>query len=89
MSQLGKTNTMAVVSLVFGVLGWTALPLIGSIIAIITGNTARREIIQSGGVEEGDGLAKIGILLGWLFIALLLSLFVLLFLVYFIAAFLA
>ena len=69
MSQLGRTNTLAVISLVFGILGWTALPLIGGIVAIITGHIARKEIRQSGGVEEGDGLATAGIVLGWVSIA--------------------
>lgn len=72
MSQLGKTNTMPVVSLVFSIMGWTALPLIGSIVAIITGYKARKEIQQSGGVDEGDGLATAGIILGWIPITILL-----------------
>ena len=69
MSQLGRTNTLAVISLLFGILGWTALPLIGGIVAIITGHIARKEIRQSGGVEDGDGLATAGIVLGWVSIA--------------------
>ena len=63
---------MAVISLVFGILGWTALPLIGTITAIITGDIARKEIARSGGAEEGDGLALAGIILGWAQIVLLL-----------------
>ncbi len=59
------TSTLAVVSLVAGILGWTLLPLIGSLGAIITGHMARREIRHSAGSIEGDGLAIVGLVLGW------------------------
>ncbi len=58
------TNTMAVVSLVSAVISWFAIPLLGAIVAIITGHMARGEIRKSG--EGGDGLAIVGLVLGYL-----------------------
>jgi hypothetical protein len=61
-----KTNTMAIVSLVAGIVGWTVMPLLGSIVAIIAGHMARGQIRRSNGMEEGNGLALIGLVLGYL-----------------------
>ena len=65
-----KTSTLAIISLVAGILGWTLLPFLGSIGAIITGHMARGEIRRSNGALEGDGLALIGLVLGWLSVAI-------------------
>jgi hypothetical protein len=54
------------VSLVAGILGWTLLPLIGAVVAVIAGHIARREIDESHGSLEGDTLALIGLGLGYL-----------------------
>jgi hypothetical protein len=62
----GKTNTLAIISLVAGIVGWTAMPLVGSIAAIITGHMARAQIRASHGVEAGDGFALGGLVLGYL-----------------------
>jgi hypothetical protein len=77
-----KTSTLAIISLVAGILGWTLLPFLGSIGAIITGHMARGEIRRSNGALEGDGLALIGLVLGWLsvVISVLGILFIFLFL---------
>jgi len=60
-----KTSTLAIISLISGILGWTIAPFLGSLAAIITGHMARGEIRRSGGTLEGDGLALIGLILGW------------------------
>ncbi|MBV2207936.1 MAG: DUF4190 domain-containing protein [Thermomonas sp.] len=65
-----QTSTLAVVSLVFGILGWNLLPFIGSVVAVITGHMARKEIRQSAGQLEGDGLAVAGLVMGYLIIGL-------------------
>jgi len=65
-----QTNTLAIVSLVSGILGWTLLPWLGSIVAIITGHMARAEIRRNLDTMEGDGLAIGGLVLGWTMIAL-------------------
>ena len=63
-------SNMAVVSLIAGILGVSLFPLLGSVIAIITGMMARREIRESGGALGGDGLATAGLVLGWIGVGL-------------------
>ena len=59
-----QNSALAIVSLVSGILGWTILPLIGSIVAVITGHMARKEIRQNPALD-GDVMAVIGLVLGW------------------------
>ena len=75
-----RTNQMAVISIATGVASWVLLPIIGAVVAVVTGHIARREIRQTG--ESGDGLAIIGLVLGYahLLVALLIVGFILLFL---------
>lgn len=65
MSAVRQTSTLAIVSLVSGILGWTLLPLLGTLAAIITGHMARGEIRRMPDRLEGDGLAVAGLILGW------------------------
>ena len=65
-----QTSTLAVVSLVFGILGWILLPWIGSLVAIVTGHMARGEIRRSPGALDGDGMAIAGLVLGYAMFAL-------------------
>jgi len=60
------TSTMAVVSLVAAILGFSALPLIGGVVALITGYAARKETRSTPPTATGDGLATAGIVMGWL-----------------------
>jgi hypothetical protein len=64
------TNDKALISLIAGILGVTLLPLIGSIVAVITGGMAKREIRDSAGAYGGDGMATAGLVLGWIGIGL-------------------
>lgn len=66
------TNTEAVASLIFSLL-W--IFGIGSIAAIIFGHYAIREIRRTG--ERGDGLAKAGLILGYLGAAPMILIFIL------------
>lgn len=61
-----STSTTAIVSLACGIAAWTLLPIVGAIFAVITGHQARREIERSGGTLEGEGLATVGLILGYL-----------------------
>jgi uncharacterized protein involved in response to NO len=65
-----KTSTMAIISLIAGITGWSILPFLGSIVAIITGHMAQSEIKKSGGKITGKGMAVAGLILGYLSIAL-------------------
>lgn len=61
-----RTSGTAVASLVFGVLSWFALPVIGAILAIVLGHSARGEIRRApSGTVDGDGMAIAGLILGW------------------------
>ena len=63
-----ETNGLAVASLLLGVL-W--IWWIGSVLALVFGYRARRQIKNSGGSQKGSGLAAAGIVLGWIGIAIL------------------
>ena len=69
-APIRQTSALAIVSLVAGVLGWTLLPFLGSIAAVVTGHMARSEIRRAPDRLEGDGLAIAGLVLGYLSIAL-------------------
>lgn len=58
------TSTQAIVSLVFGILSLWPLPIAGSIVAIVIGYFARREISSANGQLGGSRQALIGIALG-------------------------
>ena len=63
-----ETNGSAIVAVVLGVLWFAG---IGSVLALVFGYRARREIKSSGGSQKGSGLATAGIILGWIGIAVL------------------
>jgi len=64
-----RTNGLAIASMVLGIL-W--LYWIGSILALILGYLALREIRQTPGTFEGKGMATAGVILGWVGVATLL-----------------
>jgi len=65
-----STNSLAVTSLVLGILSYLLLPFVGAIGAVITGHMARSQIRMSGGTQEGDGMALAGLILGYVHFAL-------------------
>ncbi|MBA4376206.1 MAG: hypothetical protein C0401_08555 [Anaerolinea sp.] len=66
-----KDSALAIASLVSGLVGWTFIPLLGAIAAIITGHLAKKEIRDSGGALSGDGMALAGLILGYVQIGLI------------------
>ena len=56
-----KRSYLGITSLLLSLAGFTILPVVGSIAAILTGNTALKEP-----AGENDGFAKAGVFLGWL-----------------------
>jgi hypothetical protein len=67
-----STSSLAIVSLVFGVITWFMLPFVGAIVAIVCGHMARTEIRRApAGTLEGDGLAVAGMVLGYIHLALM------------------
>ena len=66
------TSATAIVSLVFGIICWFALPFIGALVAIVCGHIARGEIRRAPpGTIEGEGLAIAGLILGYCHLALI------------------
>lgn len=64
------TSTMAIVSLIAGIAGFSFLPVIGTIVALITGYSARNETRAVPPTASGDGLATAGIVMGWIQVGL-------------------
>ena len=64
------TSTLAIVSLGSGLLGWSFVPWLGSIVAVITGHLARTEIRREPERLEGDGMAVAGLVLGYAMLVL-------------------
>lgn len=62
-----QTNSLAVVSLVCGILGWTLLPFLGSITHHLRAHGAQRNPALPA-TQEGDGLAVAGLVMGYLVI---------------------
>lgn len=71
--KIQETSSMAVVSLVFGIVGffssWFLLG-IPSIVAIITGHMSRSKIARSQGEFTGEGLALAGLILGYIVVGI-------------------
>ena len=62
-----KNNSYAVASFVIGILSWFLCPILGGIIAVILGHTARGQIRRTG--EGGNGMAVAGLILGYAHLA--------------------
>ena len=65
-----QNSGMAIGSLIASILGVTLIPTIGSIIGLILGYLARKEIRESGGTVTGEGMATAGIIIGWVGVSL-------------------
>jgi hypothetical protein len=70
LGQPVPNSNLALISLIAGILGISFFPVVGSIIAVITGQMAKNEIRESAGTLGGEGLAQAGVILGWIGIAL-------------------
>jgi hypothetical protein len=64
-----RTEGSAIASLVLGIAGLVICPLVCSILAIIFGNQAKGKIAADPSLE-GESMAKAGIVLGWIGVAL-------------------
>lgn len=65
-----QSSSLAIVSLISGIASFFIVPMLGAIVAIITGNLAKKEIRQSAGRLTGEDMARWGVILGWVNIAL-------------------
>lgn len=62
----GQTNTLAIVSLVSGIVGCLCIPALGSLAGVITGFMALSQINASGGAQKGREMAIGGIVMSFL-----------------------
>ncbi|MCX2962760.1 DUF4190 domain-containing protein [Gordonia sp. SW 21] len=60
-------------ALICGIGSFLACPGVLGVVAVILGNSARDEIAGSAGTQEGEGMAKAGVILGWISIALVVA----------------
>jgi hypothetical protein len=65
-----QSSGNATAALVLGICGLTVCPILCSILAIVFGGIAKREIDASGGRLGGRDAAKAGLILGWVSLAL-------------------
>ncbi len=65
-----QSSSLAIVSMVSGIACWFILPLLGALIAVITGHMAKKEIRESGGRLSGVEMANAGLALGYVHLAL-------------------
>ena len=71
--QRPETSLLAIISLVAGILGVFGAfvaPVLASIVAIITGHIARSRIAREPDRLTGDGVALVGLILGYIGIAM-------------------
>ncbi len=63
-----RTSSLAIASLIFGVLSWCVLPIVGAVVAVVCGHIARGEIRHAPphAPLDGSGLAAAGLVLGYL-----------------------
>ena len=76
-----RTSGLAIASLVLGIVGLVAVPVIASVLAIVLGIKAHGELARDPALA-GEGMAKAGVILGWIGIALAVAGFLLFLLVF-------
>lgn len=64
------SSTLAIVSLIAGIAGFFFIPVLGSVLALITGYMARRDTRAVPPLASGDGMATAGIVMGWIQVGL-------------------
>ena len=65
-------SNYALLCLISGILGLTILPIVGSILALIMGSMAKKELDLNWGKFRGDSIVRLGEVLGWVGLGLAL-----------------
>jgi hypothetical protein len=73
--RAARTNPLAVAALICGIIQFAGLIFPVAFVAIILGHMARRDIRQTG--EDGSGMARAGLILGYVGVALIVVFFLL------------
>ena len=58
------TNQKALLSMIFGIVGLTLVPILASIAAVVLGHMSRKEIERTG--EGGRGMSTAGLVMGYI-----------------------
>jgi hypothetical protein len=76
---MGFLVACPIIAVTYGIGGLVCLPvlLVGWLVAIFTGNSARQQIRASRGQQTGDGLAIAGVVMGLLGVVLIIVILVL------------
>jgi len=80
-----QPSGLAIASLAISLVSWFILPVIGGIVAVILGHSARNVIRRSNGEMSGGGMALAGLIIGYIQIVIVSIAVLCVF--YFIAAF--
>ena len=64
-----RSSVTAIISLISGIAGFSVVPFLGSVVAVITGHMAKSEIKKNNGLVTGNGMATAGLILGYLGLA--------------------
>lgn len=75
-----RTEGFAIASLACGIAGFFAVPIVGSVLAIVFGSVGRKRIAQDPSLS-GQDMARAGIIIGW--VGLVLGILVVLFFIVF------
>lgn len=65
-----QSNKKALWSMILGIVSIVCCGILAGIPALILGNIAKKEIAAAGGMQSGGGMAKAGVILGIISIAL-------------------
>jgi hypothetical protein len=68
--QVRPTDGNAIGALICSILGFVVCPIL-FIVGIVMGNAAQTKIRASGGTIDGEGLAKAGVIIGWIGVGLM------------------
>ncbi len=61
-----STSTAAIIGLIASILAFFMFPIIGSIVGIVAGNSAKTDIRNRPGQVTGEGIAQAAVVLGWI-----------------------
>lgn len=76
-TQTPRTSGLAVASLVLGIFGLCPYTfLIAPLLAVIFGHISLSNIKRSGGILQGQGMARAGLAMGYIGVALIIVLFI-------------
>jgi hypothetical protein len=65
-SMMPQNSTLAIISLIAGIVSFILLPFLAAIAAVVTGHLAKKQIRESNGMVTGNGMATAGLVLGYI-----------------------